>query len=301
MSFTQYDSRPLRILTTVRPGKGETPSLTHLETFSRVTALEATLYCAIYDPHLSSWRSGSSAAEVKRFLIEHEYASLEALKKEFGAMCKGCDTRVEWHHPESKGIIAAAKDVNADAVFLASSRLTQSLDYHDWEVLTQSSTPVLICNTLKPQQCRRVLVAVDPTHAHQKAKSMDTHLLTEANAIARLFDAEIHAVHAYPSSRTYVTPEVIVPQEIISSWQDDHASAVKALVEPFNVEKIHLVPAHPRDAILDTAEQINADLIVIGVSSRSRIADLVVGHTAEHIINHSKRDVLCLNAGTGLS
>ena len=303
MSFTQSNSRPMRVLTAVRPGKGETPSLTRLKTFSRTTDVEALLYCAIYDPHLSSWRSMTSAhdEDVMKFLIEHEKSNLDALKREFGATCRCCDTCVEWQHPASTGIIQAAKNANADAVFLASSRLTQGLDYHDWDVLTQAPAPVLVCNSIEPKAYRRILVAVDPTHAHQKAASIDTQLLNEASALAELFNAETHAVHAYPNSRTYVTPEMIVPQEVIETWREEHQAAVETLLEPFRIEDVHLVADQPRAAILDTAKKIDADLIVIGASSRSCIADLIVGHTAEYVINHCECDVLCLPANSGLT
>lgn len=298
MSFHLSDNRPLRVLTTVRPGRGETPSLARLEGFSRLTDVDACLYCAVYDPHLSTWRSGASCSEqdMKDFLIKHEEANLAVMKREAAGLCSSCEVRAEWHHPAATGIVQAAHDFDADAVFLAASRFTHNLDYHDWEVLTRVSAPVLICNTLEFRPYRRILVAVDPSHSHQKAREIDTHLLTEASALASLFGAEIHAVHAYPSSRSYVTPETLVPSELLEVWREQHEAEVAELVEDFDVEDIHMVPDHPREAILKTAEQLDADLLVLGVTSRSRIADLIIGHTAAHVINHSQCDVLGLRA-----
>lgn len=298
MSFHLSEPRPLRILTTVRPGRGETPSLASLEGFSRLTDVAACLYCPVYDSHLSTWRSGATCTEqdLKDFLIEHEKANLLSMQREAGGLCASCEVRAEWHHPAATGIVQAAHDFEADAVFLAASRFTHNLDYHDWEVLTRVSAPVLICNTLEFRPYRRILVAVDPSHSHQKAREIDARLLNEASALAALFGAEIHAVHAYPSSRSYVTPETLVPAELLEVWREQHEEAVADLVKDFNVEDIHLVPDHPRDAILKTAEQIDADLLVLGVTSRSRIADLIVGHTAAHVINHSQCDVLGLRA-----
>lgn len=298
MSFQPSETRPLRVLTVVRPGRGQTPSVANLEGFSRLTDVDACLYCPVYDPHLSTWRSGASCAEqdLKDFLVEHENNNLMSMKRTSGGLCKSCEIQAQWHHPAATGIVQAAHDFEADVVFLASSRFTHNLDYHDWEVLTRVSAPVLVCNRLEFRPYRRILVAVDPSHSHQKSKEIDALLLNEASTLARLFSAELHVVHAYPSSRSYVTPETLVPSEVLEVWREQHEAAVEELIEDFSVQDIHLVADHPREAILDTARRIEADLLVTGVTSRSRVADLIIGHTAAHVINHSTCDVLGIRA-----
>ena len=291
------DSQPLRVFTTARAGSGEQPSLAHLQALSQKTAVQALLYCGLYDPHLTAWHSGaSSKEEIKQQLVSHEDKVLSQLRHEHCTACTCSQQLVEWRHPVSEGIVENAAAFNANLILLPASRTLPSLDYKDWDILTRAEAPVLVCNTTGYRAYKKILVAVDPTHAHGKAIDADQRLLSEANFIGQLFGSEIHVVHAYPSVRTYVTPDLLVPQEMINSWAAEAKQAVNELVEDQGIHSVHMIDEHPRKAILDTARRIDADLIVMGATSRSLIPDLIIGHTAEHVINHSEIDVLTVNA-----
>ncbi len=58
----------------------------------------------------------------------------------------------------------------------------------------------------------------------------------------------------------------------------------------------HLVDDHPADAILDTAEKIGADLIVVGSRGLGRAARLVRGSVSTRVATHARTSVLIVHS-----
>jgi len=53
-----------------------------------------------------------------------------------------------------------------------------------------------------------------------------------------------------------------------------------------------VVRGDPRDALVDTARTMGADLVVVGSHGRTGLAKLVLGSVASHVVTHSPCSVL---------
>ena len=58
----------------------------------------------------------------------------------------------------------------------------------------------------------------------------------------------------------------------------------------------HLVDAHPAEAILDTADEIDADLIVVGSRGLGRAARFVRGSVSTRVANNASASVLVVHS-----
>ena len=59
-------------------------------------------------------------------------------------------------------------------------------------------------------------------------------------------------------------------------------------------EQVHLLPGDPRELIPRTARELGAELVVTGAVSRSRLQQLLIGSTAEAVLDDLDCDVLVI-------
>jgi nucleotide-binding universal stress UspA family protein len=72
-----------------------------------------------------------------------------------------------------------------------------------------------------------------------------------------------------------------------------HAAARKAKAR--NVEAtLMIVSGDPADQIVEVADEIGADLVVVGAHQRTTLADLLFGDTSAHVIKHARQPVLVI-------
>lgn len=126
-----------------------------------------------------------------------------------------------------------------------------------------------------------------------------------AAGIARANGATMHVVHAVPpmhSSAIYQGP-VSVPSKIIEEIHErattTSVSAMTALTSRYAVGaqvRLAAAPMSPLRYVLEMARTVDADLIVMAASGRSRVTRFFVGSTTDQIIREASCPVLVLPA-----
>ncbi len=142
---------------------------------------------------------------------------------------------------------------------------------------------------------QRVLIAVD-------LQGNPEQVLEKVSGLADVDAASLHLVHA-PLDPTYAYSAYIAASAYIGeSWNFDRKQAIvdakeaaAGYLENAGLSKveIHIDIGKAIDIILDTAEEINADLIIIGSHGRHGIG-LLLGSTANAVLHRAKCDVLAV-------
>ena len=162
----------------------------------------------------------------------------------------------------------------------------------------------------------QILAAVDPApppdetdllhlkaELAQKDEALDVKILELAGSLAEREGAELHVLHAWSApGEGLVTGEVMLTQEHVDRYlEDSRAAARKALerlLARFPAEPgrrfVHLLKGHPADVIAEFAKSGRADLIVMGTVARTGIAGLLIGNTAETILQRVNCSVLAV-------
>ncbi|HJJ96379.1 MAG TPA: universal stress protein [Methanocorpusculum sp.] len=133
----------------------------------------------------------------------------------------------------------------------------------------------------------RILVALDGSEISRIAYS-------RALEFAREDNAELHAITVVNSSHI---------------WKDDSPAnqtrtgtdAKMLLDELENTAKEagvsftpHLVSGHPGDRIVSTADEIDADLIVVGSLGKSHLDRLLLGSVSAYVTQYSMRNIMVI-------
>lgn len=118
-------------------------------------------------------------------------------------------------------------------------------------------------------------------------------IANKAKQVANVNQAELSIVHAIQPLVTYAS--VYFTPDLQAEMIEDAKGKLKELSSKIGVpqENQLIVIANPKEAILDTAQQIGADLIVVGSHHHSWYSPLL-GSTASSTVSRATCDVLTI-------
>lgn len=142
------------------------------------------------------------------------------------------------------------------------------------------------------QSYQKIVTAID--------LSEESALVVErANSIATRNEAELHVVHVIePLSLAYGGDIPMDFSGVQDQLQEQAEKQLAAFGERYAIppERLHLMIGRPESQIHQIAEDINADLIVVGSHGRQGLA-LILGSTANGVLHGAHCDVLAVRVG----
>ena len=128
-----------------------------------------------------------------------------------------------------------------------------------------------------------------------------THGLRTAIELAESLQAELHVIHALHIPGTLLAVLNQVPADIAQLEQAQRDSvwlmAAPLLEEtPVPVKRVDL-NGYPADVLVEYAEEVGAEMIVIGSRGRGELAALFLGSTSHRILHLAHCDVLVAKGG----
>jgi len=168
-------------------------------------------------------------------------------------------------------------------------------------LIRKSPCPVWVIRSSRAQHVR-VLAAVDPQPDEQE---LNRAILEIAESMAAVADSELHVACAWElfgeatlqsSAFVHVDPEEIERRRI--DVEAAHRRAVEDLVrdhvaDPARVET-HVVPGPPTRVIGDLVQSERINLVVMGTVGRSGLSGLVMGNTAEVVLDRLRCSVVAV-------
>jgi nucleotide-binding universal stress UspA family protein len=143
-------------------------------------------------------------------------------------------------------------------------------------------------------EIRTILVAVDFSEHAEAAVDV-------ACDFAEQFGAELHIVHAFELVTLLVSPyQVAIPDFYLVENRNDVTRRLEEVAEKIRAGGItvqpHLTEAPAAPAIARLAEEIDADLIVMGTRGMTGIKHLVLGSVAERTLRLAPCSVLTVKS-----
>ena len=141
-------------------------------------------------------------------------------------------------------------------------------------------------------------VDLDPTEPDTDA--LAARIMELATSLAAEEGSELHVVHVWRLAaetalrgRQIDTTDV---DKIVDGIEAAHRSELDGFLGPYPYDKrtVHLVKGRAGDVIPDLAEGLDVDLVVIGTVGRTGVPGLLIGNTAEEILNSVDCSVLTL-------
>lgn len=144
---------------------------------------------------------------------------------------------------------------------------------------------------------RTILVPYDFSEHSKKA-------LETALDLGRRFDSNVHLLHvvtppivAYPTMGTTPAPPPNLLMEVREAAERSLADVVAAIENPPGKVKAHIsAGGATAETIRETAEQLGADLIVMGTHGRTGMARVFLGSVAERTLRRAPCPILMVSA-----
>tara|TARA_R110002096_G_scaffold50152_1_gene131936 strand:+ start:11812 stop:13107 length:1296 start_codon:yes stop_codon:yes gene_type:complete len=219
---------------------------------------------------------------------------------------------VRWDHPRTDAILRKIQDSQPDLV------MKESRDHNylmgltrntDWDLIRQSPTNVWFVSSGR-SNIANVMTAVGMTSDNEDPfTAADYDVFRTAETFAGELKAANHAVHVYqvPSGMglyAAYAPDMIaaISTPALNARLERerkevavlHGQSIRRFAETLGIhtDGIRVIEGHPSDAIPDVAQELDADLIVMGARSLTRWERLVRPVTAEPVLADTSCDIL---------
>jgi nucleotide-binding universal stress UspA family protein len=120
--------------------------------------------------------------------------------------------------------------------------------------------------------------------------------LAWAKGIARFWEADVTVVCGFDSPKSFRKRGSLYLTEARDALEAEAREIVAEAVAKIQADQIQAqgvaFEGGPVDAILETADQVSADIIVIGGGGREGARDYLVGSVAERVVRHASVPVL---------
>ena len=216
----------------------------------------------------------------------------------------------EWDYPSHEAIIRRARSIKADLIVTAlhpgRHPLPWLLRLTDWELVRWSTVPVLLVKNSHPYRHPAVLAAIDPGHVHAKPLKLDQTIMEVGKGLSKALRGTLNAVHAYARFPMGIYPEGMSAGAVQGLAEEaEHQATLRfqRALKPMRIARARqfLLPSQPVNAIAEAARKSNSAIVVMGAISRSGFKRLLIGNTAERILDQLSCDILVVKAAEFVS
>ena len=208
---------------------------------------------------------------------------------------------IQWHRFAFLAIIREVLRHGHDLLIKTSEGVTGAgvVLFHptDRHLMRKCPCPVWMVKPEPHPAYKRILTAVNPFPDEPANHTFNARILELAAAIARLDGAELHVVHAHQEYNAITLEHLGVDVDDI----EERSLALRRqgldrLLASLSVAETrpHLVLGPPKEVILQLASREGIELIVMGTVARTGIPGLLIGNTAERILDGVECDVLAI-------
>ncbi|MBD3646833.1 MAG: universal stress protein [Pseudomonadales bacterium] len=199
-------------------------------------------------------------------------------------------------------IIKTARKEKADFIFKPIRRhsILQRLFYTstDWNLIRLCPVPLLLVSSGQSVAGNPVIAAVDVCTEDEEHIELNRIVMSQAQIVARVLGSKLLVANAFSVPASVMAgggQKERMSYEVARAKHVDHLEQSKSLAHEFGLtddEAIFVREGTPSAVVNALAAEKQAAAIVIGTVARSGLQGLIIGNTAEAVLENSKTDVL---------
>ncbi|MFP6846570.1 MAG: universal stress protein UspE [Thalassobium sp.] len=244
---------------------------------------------------------------IKGALSQRAQSWLDSLLEDRDVANVTVRTEVHWQKHLHDGAIESIRNTDFDLVIKGTQphTLLQRIFTHtDWNLMRHCPAPVMLVKSATPWKHNRVLAAIDSTSRDTGHELINDNILSFAEHLADHFETDLHLANAYPMVAVAfaMVPEVTAPDDIQKYITEQHEEGCAAWAKKFNIadDHIHIGEGDTDVVIADIAKETEADLVVVGTIGRGGLSGVLIGNTAEALVDKLECDILVIKPQDGV-
>ncbi|SDS41104.1 universal stress protein [Pseudomonas oryzae] len=203
--------------------------------------------------------------------------------------------RQDWQESSHQTIIAAQQAEGCGLVIkqhLPDNPLKKALlTPDDWKLMRFCPCPVLLVKTDRPWSGGKVLAAVDVGSDDPEHRDLHAGIVCHAYELAHLAKGELHVLSAHPAPVLSAADPTFQLRETIAAR---YREACQRFQDEYGLSNRQLhVAEGPADILIpQLALQLDVGVTVIGSVARTGLSGVLIGNTAEVVLDTLESDVL---------
>ncbi|MGO5000217.1 universal stress protein UspE [Oceanisphaera sp. W20_SRM_FM3] len=265
-----------------------------------------TLFMPIYDfsYEMTSMLSSTEREEMREGVLQGRKEWLQGILDPYLGGSIHFDIKVVWHSRPFEAIIQQVNDAKHDLVIKSSHKHSAIQTFiftpTDWHLLRKCPCPVLLVKEQQWPMGGNVLAAVNCAADDKEQIALNNKIIGESAEVARLLDATLHLVNAYPNTPVNMALELpdFDPNAYNAAVKRHHEKALFEYAERYSLDHsvLHLEEGLPEEVIPHCANVINASLVILGTVGRTGLSAALLGNTAEQVVDKLGCDILVMRA-----
>lgn len=181
------------------------------------------------------------------------------------------------------------------------------LGHTDRQLIRQSPCTVWIEKPSHGKAHDRILAAVDPAPFEDDVAGdsprheLNASILRFGRLLSQVEQEELHIVHAWSfdfemplQSRAGFTDKEV--ERVSESFRKSHELALGELLAPYRqfISRVHLVKGQAGEEIARLAASESIDVVVMGTVCRTGLGALLIGNTAETVLDQARCSIVAL-------
>ncbi len=196
--------------------------------------------------------------------------------------------------------VQSAHDLVIKGVKGPESRLQGFFGTTAKRLLRQCPAPVLLVKPEFSGPFERIVAAVDVTSEHETDICLNAEIVQMAQNLSPV-SRRLHLLHAWSLYGASVLRDHMREDELadaVTKTEQHARHCMDALIQEQGLDAkqtiAHLVQGDPINVIPDFVTEQNPDLLVMGTVGRTGVAGMLMGNTAEQILEHVACSVLAV-------
>ncbi len=283
--------RPAILFVVIDPTTQSQRALKRAEQLAVDTGAQLYLFCCQYQQDLSKFESRKDA---KHDVLQEAREQLELLAQPLRDEGLKVDCEAYWNQDWQNSIVRAASRVGADLI-LKSSDPHSYLQRHfqktsDFTLLRHATCSVLLVRDEGPWVEQNLLAAVTLDTEDSAHDLLNNSIITEAQRLAQATQSTLHCV-------TAINPNSDIADVLKLLENEELHSSEERISERFGIDpdRVHIQRGQAADVVCTTARDLRIDVLVMGTVARQGVAAMVLGNTAEQIIDKVDMDILVVS------
>ncbi|NMP15506.1 universal stress protein UspE [Thalassotalea sp. Y01] len=289
------------ILAVVDPTTEEQKALARACTLAKETGARITALLVIYDfsYEMTTMLSGDEREAMRETVVNDRSVWLKEITEQYES---DMDIKVIWHNRPFEAVLSQVRDQQFDVVLKSTHEhpTLQSVIFTptDWHLIRKCWVPLLLVKDHQWPEGGHILAAVNAGSEEEEHQSLNRKITEEAQNLGRLVKADVHLVNSYPGTPINIAIEIpeFDANEYNQTMKNHHADVVQQHADKFNIsaEYLHVEEGLPEDVIEKVANQIDAELVILGTVGRTGLSAVLIGNTAEHVIDRLNCDLMAI-------